>query len=98
MADRAIEFNNSSLTAGQTVSLGSRQGFLFLFSSSAGRSAMFASDGGGVTMMFGDSGRFTPTKDTGDRINVYQESNILTIQNGFGSTRSVGWLFIRGVA
>jgi hypothetical protein len=60
-----------------------------VYSASDGKFAVVAVEGAGGTLIYGDTGTFSGTKDTGSRINVYAESNIMYIQNKQAGSISV---------
>jgi len=79
---------NASHAAGEIITLPLNHGLVFVESSSAGRCALFRLDISAQVIVSGDTARFSTTKDTANKINVYWEDFAIKVQNGYSTTRS----------
>ncbi len=82
------------LTAGAKFTFPPTGGLLVLYSSSAGRSAVYALTSTTVTAIAQDASGFSTTMGTGSRINVYHNGANFEIENGFATSRTVSWIVI----
>lgn len=85
-----------SLASNGTITINSSTfyGLFVVSSSSTGRSAIFLTDGAGVTIVAQNATSFTTTPDNPNTTNVYRSGGDLICQNKTGSTRSYSFVLI----
>ena len=83
-----------SLAAAAKFTFPSTNGFLAVTNATAGRSGTYLASGGAIAVIAQDASGFSTTMGTANRINVYYNGSAYEIENGYGTSQSVGWIVV----